>query len=78
MASQSNIVLNVPEDQSFKFDYSGSFTKFRDENNVKLNEATIKSSNNLMQMSGIYGKSNDLGKIVKIHASFGSLSLFKH
>jgi hypothetical protein len=77
IASQSTIALNIPEDLSFKFDYSGSFTKFRDENNIKLNEVVFKASNNSTQMSGIYGKNSDSGKTVKIHASFGSVSLFE-
>jgi len=76
ISSQSTIVLNVPQDQSFAFDYSGSFTKFKDQN-IKLNDATFKAESNSVQMSGIYGKNPDSGKKIKIEASFGSVSLFE-
>jgi len=75
-SSQSTIVLNVPQDQSFAFDYSGSFTKFKDQN-IKLNDATFKAESNSVQMNGIYGKNPDSGKKIKIEASFGSVSLFE-
>ena len=76
VSSQSTIVLNVPRDQSFAFDYSGSFTKFKDED-IRLNDATFKGGSNSVQMSGFYGKNRDSGKKIKIEASFGSVSLFE-
>jgi hypothetical protein len=75
LSSHSTIVLSIPQDQSFAFDYSGSFTKFKDEN-VRWNYATFEAGNNSLQMSGFYGNTRDSGKSVKITASFGSVSLF--
>ena len=75
-ASQSTIVLNVPRDQSFALDYSGSFTKFKNAD-IRLNDATLKSEGNSVHMRGIYGKNLDSGKRIKIEANFGSVSLFE-
>ena len=75
-SSQSTLVLNVPRDESFEFNYSGSFTKFKYDN-IKLNEAAFKSDNNSVQMSGLYGKNQASGKKITISASFGILSLFE-
>jgi hypothetical protein len=74
-SSHSTITLKIPPDQSFAFDYSGSFTKFKDEN-MKLNDATFKSGMNSVEMRGFYGKNPDSGKKIKIEASFGTVSLF--
>jgi hypothetical protein len=73
-SSHSTLTLNVPEDLSFAFNYSGSFTTFKDQNNMKLNSASFKAEGNSCQMNGVYGK--DSGKSVKIQASFGTVSLF--
>jgi hypothetical protein len=75
-SAHSTISLNLPQDQSFAFDYSGSFTKFKDEN-VRWNHATFEAGNNSVQMSGYYGDRRDSGKSVKITASFGTVSLFE-
>ena len=75
-SSHSTISLNLPKDQSFAFDYSGSFTKFKDEN-VRWNHATFEAGNNSVQMSGYYGDRRDSGKKIKITASFGTVSLFE-
>ena len=76
VSSHSTVVLNVPQNQSFAFDYSGSFTNFKDQN-IKLNDATFKAANkNSVQMKGIYGKNPNPDKSVKIQASFGTVSLF--
>jgi len=72
----SNLILNVPKDQSFAFDYTGSFTTFKDKN-IKLNDATFEAGNNSLEMSGFYGKNQDSGKKIKISASFGTVSLFE-
>ena len=75
-SAHSTISLNLPQDQSFAFDYSGSFTKFKDEY-VRWNYATYEASNNSVQISGFYGDHRDSGKSVKITASFGTVSLFE-
>jgi hypothetical protein len=76
LSSYSNIVLNIPNDISFAFDYSGRYTDFKDKN-IKLNDATFEASNNSVQMSGIYGKDNNSGKSVSIQATYGTVSLFE-
>jgi hypothetical protein len=75
LASFSDLILNVPRDQSFAFDYYGDFTTFKDKN-IKLNDATFEAGSNSLKMSGIYGKNPDLGKKIKIEAKFGTVSLF--
>jgi hypothetical protein len=77
LSNFSNLTLNVPRDQSFAFDYSGSFTTFKDQKSIKLNEAIFDAGSNSLQMSGIYGKNLDTGKKIKIEASFGTVSLFE-
>ena len=75
VSAHSTIDLNIPQDQSFAFDYSGSFTDFKDEK-VRWNYATFEAGNNSLQISGFYGSHQNSGKSVKIRASFGSVSLF--
>jgi hypothetical protein len=77
LSTYSNIILNVPRDQSFVFDYYGRYTKFKDENNIRLNDATFKAENNTVQMKGLYGTNHNSGKKIKIEASFGTVSLFE-
>ena len=74
-SSHSTIVVNIPQDQSFALDYSGSFTTFKDEK-ARWNYVTFEAGGNSLQMSGFYGNHRDSGKKVKITASFGSVSLF--
>jgi hypothetical protein len=74
-ASYSNIKLNIPQDQSFNFDYSGRYTDFK-EKNIRLNDATFEAGSNSVIMSGVYGKNSDSGKKITIHARYGSVSLF--
>jgi hypothetical protein len=76
VSSHSSLTLNVSTDLSFAFNYSGSFSTFNDQNNMKLNNATFKADNNSCQMDGIYGKDSNSGKRVKIVASFGNVKLF--
>jgi len=75
-SSHGTIVLNIPQDQSFTLDYSGSFTTFKDEK-ARWNYVTFEAGGNSLQMSGFYGSHRDSGKSVKITASFGSVSLFE-
>jgi len=75
LAHHSNIVLNIPKDQSFAFDYSGRYTDFKDKN-VKWNYATFEAGNNSLQISGFYGNNQNSGKTVKIQATYGSMALF--
>ena len=75
LSNQSNIVLNIPKDQSFEFDYSGRYTGFKDKD-VRWNYATFDASGNSLQMSGFYGNNRNSGKSVRISASYGSVSLF--
>ena len=73
--SHSTINLNIPQDQSFTLDYSGSFTKFKDQD-MKMKPTIFEAGNNSLRMSGFYGSNHDSGRTVKIQASFGSVSLF--
>jgi hypothetical protein len=74
-ASYSHIYLNIPQDLSFAFDYSGRYTEFK-EKNIRLNDATFSSDNYTTEMRGVYGRSAESGKKVKISARYGSVSLF--
>ena len=74
-SNQSTVVLNIPKDQSFEFDYSGRYTDFKDKA-VRWNYATFDASGNSLQMSGFYGNNRNSGKSVRISASYGSVSLF--
>jgi len=75
LSSYSNIKVNIPQDQSFNFDYSGKYTDFKDKS-IKLNDATFEAGSNSILMTGIYGSQRNTGKTVKIDATFGSVSLF--
>jgi hypothetical protein len=75
-SSFSNLTLNVPRNQSFAFDYYGSFTIFKDKN-IKMTEASVwKEGSTTFEISGVYGKM-DSGKKIEIEASHGTVSLFK-
>jgi hypothetical protein len=76
-SEHSTLELNIPKDLSFKFDYSGSFTTFKDQKNIKLHDAIFEASGNSVEMSGLYGKEPTSGRTVKIQASFGTVSLFE-
>jgi hypothetical protein len=76
LSNYSNLMLNVSKEQSFAFDYSGSFTTFK-EQNVKLNDAIFEAGSNTIAMSGYYGKNADSRKKIKIEASYGTVSLFE-
>ena len=75
LSSYSNIKFNIPQEQSFNFDYSGKYTDFKDKS-IKLNDATFEAGSNSVLMTGFYGSQRNSGKTVKIEASFGSVSLF--
>jgi len=75
LSNQSHVVLNIPKDQSFEFDYSGRYTDFKDKN-VKWNHATFEADNNSLKISGFYGNHHNLGRSVKIKANYGSVALF--
>jgi hypothetical protein len=75
-SAHSTIVLNVPRDQSFTFDFSGNFSTFKNDD-LRLTNSTVKAGSNSVKMQGFYGKNQDSGKLVKIEASFGSVSLFE-
>jgi hypothetical protein len=75
-AAYSNIKLNIPQDQSFLFDYSGRYTDFK-QKNIRLNDAAFEAGSNSVKMSGTYGKHLATDKRVTIDAKYGSLSLFE-
>jgi hypothetical protein len=74
-ASNSNIKLNIPKDQSFAFEFSGRYTDFKDKK-AKWNHITFEEGSNSLQMSSTFGKDSNSGKSVKIDARYGSVSLF--
>jgi hypothetical protein len=74
-ASNSNIKLNIPKDQSFAFEFSGRYTDFKDKN-AKWNHTIFEEGSNSLQMSSTFGKDSNSGKSVKINARYGSVSLF--
>ena len=74
-STYSTHALNLPPEQSFALDYSGRYSKFKDEN-IRLNEAMFSSKDNTVQISGIYGKNLNTGKSVKIKVNYGTVSLF--
>jgi len=77
ISSYSNILLNIPKNQSFMFDYQGRYTKFKNDD-IKLNDATFRAAeSSFVQMKGLYGKNYNSGKTIKIEASYGSVSLFE-
>jgi hypothetical protein len=75
-ASYSDIILNIPRDQSFAIDYSGRYTDFNDEK-ARWNYVTFEAGTQALQMSGTYGKDLNSGKSVHIEARYGSVSLFE-
>ncbi|MCL2290259.1 MAG: hypothetical protein FWC34_06070 [Bacteroidetes bacterium] len=75
VSHHSNVRLNIPQNQSFAFDYSGRYTDFKDKN-VKWNHTTFEAGNNSLQMSGFFGNNQNSGKSVKIRATYGSVALF--
>jgi len=76
LSSYSNILLNIPKNQSFMFDYNGRYTKFKNDD-IRLNEAIFRAESSSVQMKGLYGKNQESGKTVKIEASYGTVSLFE-
>jgi len=75
LANQSNIVLNIPKNLSFEFEYSGKYTDFKDKD-VRWNYATFEAGSNSLQVSGFYGNNHNSGRLVKIRANYGSVAVF--
>jgi len=89
-ASNSEMNLNIPVDQSFAFDFSGRYTNYKD-NNLKitdgvyfkekklwkLDEMFYEYNSRTIKMSGNYGKNHNSGKSVKLETRYGTVSLFE-
>jgi len=74
-SNQSTIVLNIPKNLSFEFDYSGKYTDFKDKD-VRWNYATFEAGSSSLQVSGFHGNDHNSGRSVKIRANYGSVALF--
>jgi len=75
LSRHSDILLNIPKEQSFNIDYSGKYTQFKDEKE-KWNYTAFEAGSNSLQMSGFYGTNPNSKKNVSIQAVYGSVSLF--